>query len=109
MKPEMEQCIANCLECYRVCEHMQPHCLKKGGAHAAAGHQTLLADCAAICATSAGFMARMSERHKLTCGACADVCAACAADCERLADDEAMRKCAEACRRCAESCRAMAA
>jgi hypothetical protein len=107
MNAEMETCIANCMECYRVCRHMMVHCLKKGGAHAAPDHQTLLADCAEICRTSADFMIRMSPRHHLTCGACAEVCAACAQDCERLADDDAMRRCAEVCRRCADSCRRM--
>ena len=105
----MEECIANCTECHRVCLETVRHCLQKGGEHAAPAHITLLLDCAQICQTSADFMIRRSELHTLTCGACAEICARCADECERMAEgDEAMARCAEVCRRCAESCRRMA-
>lgn len=104
----MQECIANCVECHRVCLETIAHCLRKGGRHAEAGHIRLLSDCAEICQTSANFMIRGSEHHALTCGACAEICARCAESCEQMADDEVMRRCAEVCRRCAESCRRMA-
>jgi hypothetical protein len=105
----MQQCIRNCLDCYRVCLETLNHCLLKGGKHAEAGHIRLLLDCAEICRTSADFMIRGSDLHGRTCGVCAEVCRRCAEDCEGLADDEPMKACAEMCRRCAESCQRMAA
>lgn len=106
---DMQQCIANCVECHRVCLETLSHCLQKGGRHAEAAHIRLLLDCAKICATSADFMIRGSTLHGRTCWVCAEVCEACAQDCEQMADDKTMRRCVETCRRCAESCRAMAA
>ena len=106
---QMQECIDNCTRCHATCVETITHCLEKGGRHAEVGHIRLLLDCAQICATSADFMLRGSDLHKLTCRACAEVCARCAEDCERLADDDVMRRCAEECRRCAESCRKMAA
>lgn len=105
---EMELCIDNCQQCHEVCLGMISYCLQKGGRHAEASHIRMLIDCAEICETSANFMIRGSDLHRLTCGACAEVCDRCAEDCERMADDETMRRCAETCRRCAESCNRMA-
>lgn len=107
---EMRECIANCSDCHNICLETAVHCLAMGGEHAAPYHQTVLLDCAQICATSADFMLRGSDLHARTCGVCAEACERCAAECERLADGDAtMRRCAETCRRCAESCRRMAA
>ena len=106
---ELEECIRNCHTCATACLHTVRHCLSMGGEHASPEHQTLLHDCAEICATAAAFMARGSSHHGVVCGACAELCAACADDCERLAEgDQTMTRCAEACRRCAESCDKMA-
>ena len=105
---DMQACISNCLECHRVCLETVAYCLEKGGRHAEARHIVLLLDCAQICATSADSMIRGSDRHRLTCGICAEVCEACAADCESMAHDRRMKACAEVCRRCATSCREMA-
>lgn len=108
MESEMDQCIVNCMTCYRACAETKVYCVQKGGKHAAPEHLSLLGDCARICETSADFMIRRSERHGLTCGVCATICEACAADCEQMGEDEQMRQCAEVCRRCAQSCHAMA-
>lgn len=106
----MQQCIANCTDCHRICVETVAHCLRMGGKHADAAHIGLLLDCAQICATSADFMLRGSPLHGHTCAACAVVCERCAEDCERLDPGDAhMQACADMCRRCAESCRAMAA
>ncbi len=107
---EMQQCIDECTRCHDTCVAMVNHCLERGGRHAAPAHITLLLDCAEICQTSANFMLRGSERHHLTCRACAEICRACAEDCERLGQsDEMMQECAEECRRCQHSCERMAA
>jgi hypothetical protein len=106
---EMQACIDACTQCHQTCLDNLPHCLEKGGKHAAAAHMTLLLDCAQLCATSADFMIRHSAHHAVTCRACAELCRACAASCETMAHDDMMRACAEECRRCAESCEKMAA
>ena len=104
----MERCIDNCLECYRVCLETITYCLEKGGKHAEAGHIMTLMDCVETCNMSANFMIRGSEMHEKTCGVCAEACRRCAEECEKMADDTQMQKCAEVCRRCAESCEEMA-
>jgi hypothetical protein len=107
---EMQDCIDECQHCHATCLATARHCLDLGGPHAEPAHQTLLADCAQICATSADFMLRGSKHHQLTCGVCAEVCRACADDCERIdPNDTVMKECAEACRRCASFCEKMAA
>lgn len=103
----MENCIDNCLECYRVCLETVKYCLEKGGKHAEAGHIKTLMDCVQACQTSADFMIRGSEMHAKTCGVCAEACRRCAEECEKMADDRQMQKCAEVCRRCADSCEEM--
>lgn len=106
---EMERCVQNCLDCYRLCMETVAHCLRMGGEHASPEHIGQLLDCAALCRTAAELMLRGSSLHPATCGVCAEACRACAESCERIAgDDELMRRCAEACRRCADSCGRMA-
>jgi hypothetical protein len=106
---DMQTCITNCTDCHRICLETITYCLQKGGKHAGADHIRLMMDCVQICATSADFMIRGSELHRLTCGACVEICTRCAEDCEQMADDARMKRCAEMCRRCADSCREMAA
>ena len=107
MNPQMESCINECLNCYRVClrDAMQ-HCLEQGGKHTEPKHFRTMIACAEICKTSAHFMLIGSEQHSLTCSVCAQVCEECARSCEQVGG---MQECADACRRCAESCRQMAA
>ena len=105
--PAMQECIDRCQTCQESCLESIPHCLQKGGKHAAAEHIGLLATCAEICDTSARFMLYDSAFHSRVCEVCAEVCDACANDCDRLGDDDMMQACAEVCRRCAESCREM--
>jgi hypothetical protein len=108
--PSMEACAKVCHECEDACLRTIVHCLDRGGEHASRSHQTMLADCAAICSVSHSFLHRGSPLHGHTCAACAAVCRACAEDCEHTAaDDETMIRCARACRACAESCERMAA
>jgi len=105
---ELQQCIDNCRQCHEICQRTVDYCLQQGGRHAEASHIRLMIDCAQICATSADFMIRGSDLHRLTCGACAEVCDQCADACGKMSDDETMRRCADACRRCADSCNRMA-
>ena len=105
---DMRSCIDECNSCRDICIESISHCLSLGGKHAKADHIQTLIDCADLCAASAAFMLRGSERHGDVCGVCADACEACATSCDELADDEMMARCAEECRRCAGSCQRMA-
>ncbi len=106
----MDECARNCHECLDACLKTIAHCLGRGGEHASREHQTLLTDCAAICAVSHGFLHRQSSQHQHTCRACAEICRACAEHCEKMGKgDDVMMECAQACKRCAESCERMSA
>lgn len=106
MKPEMQQCIQNCLNCHATCLKMaMNHCLETGGKHTEPAHFRLMMDCVEICQTSANFMLRGSKHHAHICRECAEICKQCADDCERVGD---MDECVAACRKCAQSCSEMA-
>lgn len=101
-----QDCIEDCLRCYRVCFEMaMTHCLEHGGRHVEPGHFRIMMACAEICRSAAHFMLMRSEHEPHLCRECAEICEQCAADCERLGD---MEDCVEQCRRCARSCREMA-
>lgn len=103
---DMQECIAECLDCYSVCtQTAMNQCLEEGGDHVRPDHFRLMINCAEICRTAADFMLSSSSLHTEVCAVCADVCDACAESCERVGG---MEECAEACRSCAESCRQMA-
>ena len=96
---EMRQCAQLCANCHQVCLETIQHCLHMDGKHAEPHHIRLLADCTQICQTSADFMLRGSDLHKLTCGVCAEVCQRCAEDCDRIGGgDQQMKTCADSCR-----------
>ncbi|CAG0971532.1 putative cysteine-rich protein YhjQ [Phycisphaerales bacterium] len=106
---EIEECIRDCGECSGVCIRTAHHCLHVGNAHAAPEHQGRIRDCAQICSTAVGFMARGSPYAAAICRQCAEICAACAEDCDKLAENDGMMKhCAQVCRACAQSCERMA-
>jgi hypothetical protein len=106
---DMRRCIAECLDCHRICLETVNHCFSHGGKHAAPRHMGLLLDCAQICDTSADFLLRGSEFHARTCGVCAELCAACADSCQEIGPHDAiLQRCIEACLRCGDSCRRMA-
>ncbi|PSF32933.1 ferredoxin [Aphanothece hegewaldii CCALA 016] len=107
VKPEMQDCIQNCLDCHSVCLNTVTYCLQKGGMHSEVDHIRLMLSCAEICQTSADFMLLGSHFHHRTCGVCAEICEQCASDCEKMGDDAQMKACAQICRQCAESCRQM--
>lgn len=101
-------CEKNCLECFRVCNETLRSCLEKGGEHSNAEHINMLIDCARICQTSADFLSRGSDFHRVTCEACKKICEKCAEDCRKMNDKE-MIYCAEVCEKCVESCEKMLA
>lgn len=103
---DMQQCIDDCLACYRTCmQSAMNRCLEAGGRHVAPEHFRLMMNCAEICRTAADFMMSSSPLHARICAACADVCEACGDSCEQLGD---MDDCVQACRRCTRSCQQMA-
>lgn len=102
MSPEIEQCILDCLECYRVCHQSATlHCLELGGKHVEPNHFRLMLDCAESCRGAASSMLNNSAYMNDHCGMCAMVCRDCADSCRQLGD---MEDCVAACERCAESC-----
>ena len=109
MDPKMEECLKDCMECYKSCTMMITHCLEMGGEHASPEHINLLKDCAEICKLSVDFMLRDSEFAAQLCKLCVEICAQCTKQCEQMAgDDEMMKACAETCRKCADACQEMA-
>lgn len=106
--PELQQAIDDASACFAICEQTIAHCLEKGGKHVEPAHLKLLIDCAEICRTNVGFMARQSELHTDLCRLCAETCRQCAESCAKLPDDPLMQACADACRKCAESCEKVA-
>src|SRR5215471_9620928 len=90
----LEQCAHVCHECQDACLRTIIHCLDLGGEHASRPHQTLLTDCAAICALSHDFLHRQSHHAHHSCRLCAEICRACAEDCDRIGPaDATMRDC----------------
>lgn len=107
MGNQIEQCIAQCQQCQRICLETITYGQELGGAHAESSQLRLLLDCAEICQTTAGFMLRNSDLQATVCSSCAEVCLRCAMACEQFGDDERLKACAAACRRCAEFCQLM--
>ena len=109
-RERLNECIAHCLECSKVCATFAVECLDNEGCSAEMiGCALLCFDCSEVCSTCA--VMRVSEFADLMARVCAEVCEACAAACDKggktgCSADEARRKCADACRQCAESCRA---
>lgn len=102
ISPDMQRCIDDCLDCYRICTRdAMNHCLETGGPHTEPEHFRLMMHCAEICRTAASFMLGSSRLHATVCAACAEVCGACADSCEQVGN---MDECVQACRACEQSC-----
>ena len=109
MAMKMDECIQNCLDCYRACLATVPHCLSRGGEHASPAHITMLLECAEICRTSAHMMIIGSTHHGEVCGLCATACERCSEECRMMGNgDTKMLDCADVCDRCARTCTGMA-
>lgn len=106
MKPysfQIEATMRALVHCHQTCLGMaMTHCLEVGGEHARPQHLRLMLDCAAICSTTADFLARKSQFHTQLCAFCAEICETCGADCEKVGD---MQPCVDACRNAAGVCR----
>lgn len=102
--PEMQSCIAACLDCFKECEYCGEQCI---GMPEMAACAKACFDCATTCQTCVTLMARESPLHQQACALCADACARCATECEKN-DAEHCKRCAAACRRCEQECRQMA-
>jgi hypothetical protein len=109
-----KKCLNACTACAAVCNEASHHCLgelSKGAEHRehhALSH-ALTMDCATMCATSAGLIARQSALASAQCTACAEACRSCAEACERdPSGADIMKECARICRVCETSCRDMA-
>jgi hypothetical protein len=106
LDPGMQQCIDQCLVCYRTCmQTAMNRCLEMGGAHVEPSHFRLMINCSEMCRTTAEFMMSSSPLHAQACAACAAVCDACAQSCEQI---DGMDDCVQVCRACALSCHKMA-
>lgn len=104
---EMERCIRDCLECYRVCvDTAINHQLGVVGREMEPAHIRLLLACAEICQTTANLVQSGSPLHKPTCRVAAKLCRRCASECERLGE---LEECVRASRHCADSCQRVAA
>ncbi|HYD80423.1 MAG TPA: four-helix bundle copper-binding protein [Paucimonas sp.] len=104
-----DSCIEACNQCAAACMHCASACLKESDVNMLARCIALDLDCAEICRTAAGLMARDSDFAVSICMVCAEACDVCAEECERHAAMDHCRLCAEACRRCATECRDMGA
>jgi hypothetical protein len=107
VKGAMSGCEEQCVRCQTTCEKATAYIKKAGGKTASSQRLALLADCIAMCKTSAGFLGRDSQFHPKVCKLCADVCASCAKSCEEL-NDPKLKDCVEECKKCTESCNRMA-
>lgn len=108
MKNDYQDCIDACNRCADACDHCATACLDEVGVAKLAKCIATDIDCAAICRTAVGFMARNSGSAAAICRVCAEVCEKCAEECAKH-DHVHCRECAEECRKCAEECRKMAA
>lgn len=103
---DYSSCIQACNDCADACDYCAAACLTEDNVQMMAACIALDVDCANICRTAAGFMARDSEFAGGICQVCAEVCDRCGDECAKH-DAPHCQACAEACRRCAEECRNM--
>ena len=100
MDEEVEDCITACVACEAICLQTVYHCLKIGGARAAADHIRTLLDCSEMCRSTVHFMLAESAFQSRVCALCSEVCRRCEAACRALGEAQDLR-CAEACHCCA--------
>ncbi len=103
-----EDCLDACNECANACDLCAAACLREDEVTMMASCIAHDIDCAHLCRTAAGFIARGSAMANAVCQACAAMCEVCADECARHTAQHC-QACAAACRRCAEQCRRMVA
>lgn len=101
-----QDCIDACNACLAECLHCAVSCLKEQNPAELAACIKLDLDCADMCQTAVGHMARGSTQAKAVCTLCADVCEQCGAECAKHSHEHC-QSCARACEKCAQACRAM--
>ena len=107
MEPmDFTNCIDACNRCALACEGCAVACLQEDDIRMMTRCISLDMDCAQICRTAQGFMARGSSLASAICQACAAVCDECANECAQH-EVQHCQECAEACRHCAAECRAI--
>jgi len=94
--------------CAAACDHCAAACLGEPDPATMEACIRLDVDCAELCRTTAGFLARDSDQLSRICAACADICEACGKECDKF-EHEHCKQCARACRDCGEQCRRLAA
>ncbi len=103
---DYQRCISACLDCVIACEACIAGCLKEKDVQMMTDCIRLDRDCADVCMTAAGWMARDSDYVRDICKLCAKICRDCAKECGKH-DVAHCRKCAQACTACAEECEKM--
>ena len=94
-------------KCAAECSHCATACLKEQDVKMLERCIRLDLDCAEICESATGFVARGSEHAEHILRVCAEICNACAEECEKHGHHmDHCKRCAEACRACAEACEA---
>ncbi len=91
-------------ECAAICNYCATACLGEKEVAMLTRCISLDLDCADICKTVAGMMARGSQHASHLLGECREICLACAAECEQHSHMKHCEKCAAICRDCAELC-----
>lgn len=109
MSPQQyASCIDACHACATACDVCAAACLQEDDVKMMARCIAHDIDCASMCRTAAGLMARGSTFSNAVCSQCANLCKACGEECAKHAHAHC-QECAQACRRCADECQRMAA
>ncbi len=102
---EMDDCIFNCLNCFKTCEDVLTKINIIDG-NKNANFLIMMKSCAEICLTASRFMLMNSSFHSDVCRVCSRICSECADACDVISD-ESLEGCIEACRDCVISCNKM--
>ena len=100
-------CVEACYQCAAACDLCAAACLEESDPGAMARCIRLDIDCAAICRTTAGLVARNSELLQMAVKLCEEMCEECARECAQHSAQHC-QDCAAACRACAQECRSIA-
>jgi hypothetical protein len=95
--------IESLFSCVAECNHCLAACLDEADVSMMVRCIELNVDCAEICSTTAGFVARNSESTDTLLEICAEVCRACGEECSKH-EAEHCKKCSEICLACADAC-----
>lgn len=99
--------IETLLLCAAECNRCMAACLDEEDVSMMARCIELDVDCAELCTTTAGFVARNSESADTLVALCAEVCKACGDECIKH-EAEHCQQCAAVCHECASICLAQA-